>query len=369
MNDNWYRISNIDEIDSPSLVVYHERVISNIDTAKSFVSDPGKLRPHVKTHKSGEVTKLLLEAGISKFKCATIAEAEMLALADAQDVLLAYQPVGPKIDRLIALIKKYPNTKFSCLIDAVDIAGSIHSKANNSNLTIPVFIDLNVGMNRTGILSKNAYHLYTACSAFNNISIVGLHAYDGHLRDTDLAKRTKRCDEAFSPVDDVAKEIMAQTGKQLEIAAGGTPTFPIHAKRKNITCCPGTFIYWDKGYQLTLPEQPFLFAALLIARVISLPDEETICIDLGHKSVASENTLDKRVYFLNAPDLQPIGHSEEHMILKTGKNNFYKIGDVLYGVPHHICPTVALYERSHLVRNKIITEQWNTFSRNRIISI
>ncbi|HEY6505858.1 MAG TPA: alanine racemase, partial [Chitinophagaceae bacterium] len=116
-NENWYSISNIDELDSPALVVFPKRVKHNIQLAISMVGDVKKLRPHVKTHKSGAVAQLMMQAGISRFKCATIAEAEMLAQCKAKDVLLAYQPLGPKLRRFVSLIQKYPATKFSCLTD------------------------------------------------------------------------------------------------------------------------------------------------------------------------------------------------------------------------------------------------------------
>ncbi|MBD4740273.1 D-TA family PLP-dependent enzyme, partial [Xanthomonas citri pv. citri] len=90
-------------------------------------------------------------AGITKFKCATIAEAEMLGSLHAPDVLLAYQPTGPKITRLIALSKAYPATTFSCLIDNQASAMELSRAAQENNIVIRVFIDLNTGMNRTGI--------------------------------------------------------------------------------------------------------------------------------------------------------------------------------------------------------------------------
>src|SRR5882762_7699430 len=106
--DEWYTIQDPDQLDSPTLVVYPERVKANIRLALQMAGDPARLRPHIKTHKSPDATRLLLEAGIHKFKCATIAEAEMLAIAGAEDVLLAYQPVGPKLQRFVSLVRKYP---------------------------------------------------------------------------------------------------------------------------------------------------------------------------------------------------------------------------------------------------------------------
>jgi D-serine deaminase-like pyridoxal phosphate-dependent protein len=152
------------------------------------------------------------------------------------------------------------------------------------------------------------------------------------------------------------------------LVAGGTPTFSVHSTRKDIECSPGTFIYWDRGYEKILPEQKYLHAAVVLTRVISQPTADTICIDLGHKSIASENPLQDRVSFLNAPDLIPIGHSEEHMVLRTNGTRF-EVGDVLYGVPYHICPTVSLYERTFVCSGNNITDTWLTLSRNKKNSI
>jgi D-serine deaminase-like pyridoxal phosphate-dependent protein len=366
---DWYTIDNIDEIDTPALVVYPERAKENIRILKGFLQDPLRLRPHVKTHKSAEISKLMMDAGITKFKCATIAEAEMLALAGAPDVLLAYQPVGPKVRRLLALVEKYPATEFSCLIDNAESAGQIAAAFRNVNQTIRVFIDLNVGMNRTGVVPEKGLQLFKDCQHLKGIILAGLHAYDGHIRDSDLDQRTRNSNEGFSKVEALKKEIAKVHTGPFVIIAGGTPTFPIHAKRKDVECSPGTFVYWDMGYRQMLEDQPFLFAALVITRIISKPTGDTLCLDLGHKSIASENALSKRVYFLNAPELIATGHSEEHMVVQSVKNNSYQVGDVLYGVPFHICPTCALYDTAMIVENHIAREKWNQLSRNRTITV
>jgi D-serine deaminase-like pyridoxal phosphate-dependent protein len=107
----------------------------------------------------------------------------------------------------------------------------------------------------------------------------------------------------------------------------------------------------------------------LVTRIISKPDDEIICIDLGHKAVASENPLNNRIHFLNAPELVPISHSEEHLMLKAEKGNTFKVGDVLYGVPFHICPTVALHETLAVVENSRVIGSWNVVARKRKILI
>ena len=191
---DWYTIDNVDEIDTPALVVYPDRVKENISILKSFLPDTRRLRPHVKTHKSTEITKLLINAGITQFKCATIAEAEMLALGGAEDVLLAYQPVGPKAVRLLALAERYKTTTFSCLVDNADTAAHVSAVFQSANRTIYVFIDLNIGMNRTGIVPEKALQLYHNCRNLPGIQFGGLHAYDGHIHDRDPATRQAVCD-------------------------------------------------------------------------------------------------------------------------------------------------------------------------------
>jgi D-serine deaminase-like pyridoxal phosphate-dependent protein len=353
--NSWYLINNIKE---------------NIRVLKSMVDDIQRLRPHVKTHKTKEATLLLMEAGINKFKCATIAEAEMLGMCNAKDVLLAYQPIGPKLKRFVDVIKKYPATKYSCLVDNINAATEMSFVFAENNLTVPVYIDLNVGQNRTGIEpGEDAVQLYIYCSSLKRIKPIGLHAYDGHIRDVDFNIRIQKCDEAFSLVEKMQQEIKLKGFDEPVIIAGGSPTFSIHSKRKNIECSPGTFIFWDKGYTDLCPEQNFVTAALVITRIISLPDKTRLCLDLGHKSVAAENEISKRVYFLNTPGLKAISQSEEHLVVEAGENYSYKVGDILYGLPIHICPTIALYERALIVENNFANGEWKIIARDRKITI
>src|SRR5688572_14488791 len=172
--DNWYEIKNCNALDTPAIAIYLDRVKQNIHTLINSIDDVARLRPHIKTHKSPEVSSLMLEAGIKKFKCATISEGEMLALIEAPDVLLAYQPVGPKATRLFSLIKKYPATRFSCLIDNEISANELAEVFAQSGESIPVYIDLNVGMNRTGIIPDQAYALYEHCRKLNGFKIASL---------------------------------------------------------------------------------------------------------------------------------------------------------------------------------------------------
>ena len=371
MNDksNWYHVEETDKIDSPSLLIYPQRVKENIRILKAMLDDPSRLRPHVKTSKTKEAILLMMDAGIQKFKCATIAEAEMLAQCNAPDVLLAYQPVYPKLLRFINLIKNYPGTKFSCLADNIHSAKLFSTIAIKHDLSLKIYIDLNVGMNRTGIKPGNeAIELYESISNLPGLELMGFHAYDGHIREIDVDKRTVLCNEAFLSVEEI-RVTLCHKGYSLPLlVAGGSPTFQIHSLRNNTEYSPGTFVFWDKGYSDSIPEQHFLCAALVLTRIISLPDDTKICIDLGYKSIASENDLQHRVFFLNVPNLKPLSHSEEHMVIDAGVDHGFKIGDALYALPVHICPTVALYSHGIAISSGKIAGRWEITARERKIN-
>jgi D-threonine aldolase len=362
----WYEAVNINEYDTPALLVYPSRITENIVRLTNRV-DVRLLRPHVKTNKMAEVSRLMMQEGIKKFKAATIAEAEMLGMIKAPDVLLAYQPTVPKIKRLIRLIQKYPDTHFSCLVDNANTAVAISDLFTSANLTARIYVDLNLGMNRTGIRPENAITLFEKLHSTPALYILGLHAYDGHIKDRDVNIRTVDCLRAFEPVSKLKQALEEIVGYSTTVIAGGSPTCFIHAEAGNKECSPGTFVFWDKGYSENLSEQPFDWAAIVVSRIISIPASDMICIDLGYKSVASENPL-PRVYFLNAPEAIPTAHSEEHLVLKVSDSAKFNPGDILYGVPWHICPTVAMYDKALVVESNTIVDSWEIIARKREIT-
>ncbi|MFA6508304.1 MAG: hypothetical protein WCT14_19535, partial [Treponemataceae bacterium] len=100
---NEYDVKHVSSLPSPALLFYRDEISKNIKKAIQIAGDVRRLRPHIKTHKTKEISEMAMELGITKFKCATIAEAEMLAMIEAPDVLLAYPLVGPNIERLLVL--------------------------------------------------------------------------------------------------------------------------------------------------------------------------------------------------------------------------------------------------------------------------
>jgi D-serine deaminase-like pyridoxal phosphate-dependent protein len=362
---SWYTISNIENIPSPALAVYPERIRSNIGRAIAVAGDPSRLRPHIKTHKCGAIIRIHLDLGITKFKCATIAEAEMAAAAGARDILLAYPIFGPALRRFEQLRELFPQTRFSVVCDNRQNVAALH--AHSFNEPLPVYLDLDCGMARTGISPAEGVQLYEEILSRPNLHAAGIHAYDGHIHDADLAVRKKQFAQVNQTILDFRNALTSRGLLVPKLIAGGTPTFALHAREQDRECSPGTYVFWDFGYQ-RFTDLDFQLAALVITRVISKPTSNRLCLDLGYKSIASENPP-PRVQFLNLPDATPVMHSEEHLVLETPDAANWKVGDVLYGVPRHICPTVALHDFCYPVENNLVVDPWPIEARRRKITV
>ena len=365
----WYSITDVKDIPSPSLLIYPGRIEVNIGKMISIAGDPARLMPHVKTHKMAEVVRLQLNHGISKFKCATIAEAEMTAGAGANEILLALQPAGPNIDRFFTLQQAFPAVEFSCIVDSLEVAAELSEAAGQKNLTATLWLDINNGMNRTGIPpDKEAIGLFGFILSHRTLKAKGLHVYDGHLHEPDFSERKKSCDEAFKPVKTLYEELIRLSGHELSVVAGGTPTFPVHALRPRVETSPGTALLWDYGYSSAFSDLDFLHAAVVLTRVISKPAKDLICIDLGHKAVASEFPQ-PRVWLPALDQYEITGHNEEHMVIRSAKASALKVGDVLYGIPYHICPTVDRYDTVTVVTGGAASDEWRVAARKRRITV
>lgn len=369
MADNsWYTVADPEEVVSPSLLIYPDRVRNNLEKMIAAVGDPSRLRPHIKTHKMEAVVALQLAEGITKFKCATIAEAEMLGRCEAPDVLLAMQPVGAQINRFFTLLRKFPKTRFSTLVDNPGSLEALSAACEQHQMNAGVFMDLNTGMNRTGITpGAKALALYSAIDVTPRIQGRGLHLYDGHVRDPDPLERKNTCDKGFKALLNLKHDIENMGLTVPEIVVGGSPTFPIHSKRHGVDCSPGTTVLWDERSESDLRDMEYQPAALLFCRVLSRPAPGLLCVDLGHKAVAPEMPL-PRVRFLNFNPIAQISQSEEHLVLSVEEDLDLPIGSPCYAIPVHICPTVAKYPWALTVEDGRVTGKWYVTARDHVLS-
>ena len=371
-----YTLTDLETVPTPALVFFPDLIRANIARVVEMAGSADRLRPHAKTHKTREITRMQLDAGVTKHKCATIAEAEILADSGVPDVLVAYPLVGPNGARLAALAKKYPACKFSALFDHPTSLRTLAEAATIAGRTLGAFIDLNVGMDRTGIpVGDAALSLYEQAARTPGLTVEGLHAYDGQTRHPDPAERLAAARAILGPVLEFRQELERRGCPVPRIVAGGTPPFPSYASIRDVPgleCSPGTYVLHDYGYGSAFPDFDGITpAAVLLTRVISRPTPTRVTFDLGNKAVAADPPLAKRVHLLDAPEYTVVNQSEEHFVIETSAADAerYTPGDLVYALPGHVCPTVALHKEALIAKQGKIIGRWEIAARNRVITV
>ena len=353
----------IEDCVSPGILIDADRVAGNIQKMLSTVAGNGaRLRPHVKTHKMPDVIRMQVEAGIAKFKAATISEASMIATHGGRAVLLAYQPVGPNVALLTKLMQNHPTVSFATFVDHKDAVHQLATQMKNANLKMRVFIDIDCGMHRTGIpFGKSLHVLRDQIEKLMSLEYAGLHVYDGHLHQPVLENRRHETERIIQQVTDYDHEHSVGN-----VVGGGSPTFQFWAESTSWECSPGTTLFWDSGYATAFPELPYEIAATLLTRVISKPGKNLFCVDCGYKAVASEMPLKNRLTVIGLPDAEIISHSEEHMVLSSSRAEELQLGQPLLTFPRHVCPTMALHEHARIIRQgEVNAHRWPVTARNR----
>ena len=366
----------LNRVGSPALLFDVDAIERNLDRMLEIVGgDPALLRPHMKTHKCGEVLKRQVARGIESVKCATIAEAELAARSGVKDILLSYPVVGPNAERLTRLARMFPDLRVSTIADSPEgvLGLATHSSAGNPT---PLFLDLDCGMHRTGIgETEAAVDLVRSIVENDALTFAGIHAYDGHIHNASLDARKAAFAAAMDALEEIVNRIESEEIEIPLIVSGGSPTFALHAEAAKASprprqASPGTTLLWDAGYGTHYPDLAFDPAAFLLTRVVSHPGENTICIDLGNKAVSAENPIENRVRFPAMPVEKFVGQSEEHLVLEVVDRGAFPIGAKIIGVPYHVCPSVALYQRAVVVRDGECTEEeWEIEARDRRLSV
>lgn len=371
--DSIYAIEDTSGILSPGLLFYRDLIERNLDRCIEIAGSPERLRPHVKTHKTREIVQLQMARGITKHKCATVAEAELLASCGVPDVLIAYNLVGPNCARLVRLMQAYPKTTFRVLADHPRGLEMLSRALRDTGLTLSVLMDVDVGQHRTGTApGRAAAVLYAQIERLPGLKAGGFHVYDGHNHLERLEDRAAACQAQLAPVLALRKELQDAGLDVPRLVMGGTPTFPIHARstEPGVECSPGTFVLHDNGYGSKFKDLAgFTPAALLFSRVISRPTDRRVTLDLGYKAVASDPPAGKRCILLNVPDYEPILQNEEHFSIETPHAELFAPGDEVYAIPTHVCPTCAMHKSATVIAGGKVVGQWDIVARDRVLTV
>jgi len=370
-----YIIKDIEKIRTPRLLVFSDRVQNNLQRMKNYLEEvvPNSgykhLCPHVKTNKSSYIIKQMLAAGITDFK-ATPNEVEMLIDCGVNNIFIAYPLLYLDAVSLADLIKKHSTVEILVQIGSIEHFDILQKVAVEKNIIWNYYIDLDVGMHRTGIAPKKAIELYTRIKDNKRFRFVGLHGYDGHIHFKTEEKRIEESQKSMAVLKGVYDEFRQNDISVEKIVVAGSPAFRsdlkiLHntiPKDTHIFVSPGTWILWDSQYDANIPNE-FEFAALILAQVIDV-GENQITLNLGHKRWAAENGP---VTVFSQGYIKVRSYNEEHIIFDTIGETTYHIGDYVMVVPRHVCPTVNLYDNFILINSdgKIENESIKIDGRNR----
>ncbi len=316
---------------------------------EDIVPDSGfhHLSTHIKTNKSSLMMQWLLEAGISSYKT-SMNEAELAARSGAKDIFVAYPLLMADAQFIAQLVSEYPDTAFSVQVGGLEHAKILQKGARRSKIRWSYFIDVDVGMHRTGSSPQKVFEIYKDISRWPELEFIGLHGYDGHNHHASLRERREEVQISMETLLKVMATFRKNKITVPRLITAGSLTFcldlaylyPKIGKETHLQVSPGTWIYWDSEYDRLMPGG-FEFAALIVTQVIDISENNRIILNLGHKRWGADRGP---VDLFSHSDLRVVSFNEEHTVLQNGSKDSFKIGDYILIVPKHVCSTVNLYE-------------------------
>jgi D-serine deaminase-like pyridoxal phosphate-dependent protein len=368
--DERFRVENADDVMTPALLLYPDAVAANIDAVLRVLDgNADRWRAHVKTAKLAFTMRMLVERGVANFKCATTLELLVACESGARDVLVAYPLVGANARRVREIAESFPNVRVSILAENEAQASQWRGSR------VGVFLDINPGMDRTGVEQDRHSEIVALVHAIKNsgLNFRGLHYYDGHFGGLAESERIAAAQQGYEHLLAVVAAIEQAGVAVEEVITAGTPTFSasssfarFRGQRFAHRISPGTVVYNDatslSQLSASLGLQP---AVLVMTRVVSHPHAGRITCDAGHKSVSADAGLPTCVV-AGHPELTPLGPSEEHLPMAVA-DGFVppKVGEILYLLPRHVCPTVNNFDSALLVRENRIEAVEEVSARGR----
>ena len=365
-----YLIAGVEEVLTPALAIYPEIVDANIATTiRLLAGDPNRWRPHIKTAKLAFVMRRFIEQGIKNFKCSTTLELATVCEAGAADVLVAYPLTGAGARRVRAIAEAFPSTRVSALVESKE---QMRAWAESR---VGLFIDVNPGMDRTGIEQDHTDEIIELARAIESLGqeFRGLHYYDGHLAKYEMAEREPLAHRGYDRVMEIIEALKRAGVRAGEVITAGTPAFPCTISYAAFNdgsfihrASPGTVVYGDCTSLAQLPgKYGYRPAAIVVSTVVSRPAPGRITCDAGHKTVSADSGV-PTCRALGRPDLAPAKPSEEHLPVELSKDSEVpQIGETLYLVPVHICPTVNNFDHALIVNDGKITGLERVTARGR----
>ena len=352
----------LDEIDTPSLLVDHDKLMANIRRmAEVFQDRPAGLRPHAKTHKCVEIARAQIEHGAVGITCAKLGEAEVMADGGIQDILIANQIIGPiKIRRLMDLAKR---CRVAVAVDDESNVRDLSEAAQAAGVPLRCLVEVDIGMSRCGVEpGEPALGLARLVTASPGLEFGGLQAYEGHLQEVvPFEQRRSRARADMQRAVDT-RRLIEEAGIPVPvISGGGTGTHAITGVMAGVDeIQAGSYATMDGNYRKA--GAPFENALTLLTTVVSRPRPEVAIVDAGLKTVTPEFGV-PTVLLAGATYTE---FSEEHGTLElVGEARVLALGDKIELIPAHGCTTINLHDRLYVMHDGRLQETWAVAARGR----
>ncbi|GCE45888.1 D-serine deaminase-like pyridoxal phosphate-dependent protein [Thermosporothrix hazakensis] len=352
----------IENVDTPSLLVDDEKLQANIERfARIARNAQVKLRPHIKTHKIPAIAARQLQAGAVGITAAKLSEAEVFIDSGIGDVFVAYPIVGAMKARHAAHLAK----KCRLIVGADSAAGIQHlSKAAcEAGVTLFVRIEINSGLNRSGIQPERAASLCRLVLDAPGLELDGIFTFrgisfpDAPSQEAEVLGRLEG-----ELMVDLANCLRADGIPINEVSVGSTPSGEYAARVSGVTeIRPGTYVFFDRMTMQSGTSTLDEIALSILTTVVSRPAPDIAIIDAGAKAFSGDvipQNAGLQGYGVTTDGVSGIviKMSEEHGFVKLAPGFQPEIGEKLAFFPNHVCTSVNLSNELLLVREGKVTE-------------
>ena len=347
----------LEALETPALCLDLDRYDRNLARMVDYIIREHGLnwRPHMKGQKATDLAKRAMAAGAIGVTCATLYEAEAMAEAGIASILLANQVVGErKLARLARLVRRTPGVMAAT--DSLAQARMVAQAAVGEGVTIAVVIELNVGMNRSGIApGDETVALAREIARMPGLRLAGLMGWEGHVLAFDEATKQAKIAEAMGQLTATADQCRA-AGIVIEIvSSSGSGTFRMAAPLAGITeMQAGGGVFSDLNYQKWGLEHEF--ALTVLTRVVSRPSPTRVIVDGGFKTMSVQHGLPRPV---GLRELKSLALSAEHGTLELADPSPQPaVGDLVTFIPGYTDSTVCLHDEMCALRAGRLEAVW-----------
>ncbi|HYF90795.1 MAG TPA: alanine racemase [Symbiobacteriaceae bacterium] len=339
------------ELDTPCIVVDLDVAERNVRRIQGLADQAGvKLRPHTKTHKSSFFAHMQVAAGAAGITCAKLGEAEVMADAGLDDILIAYPLIGAhKMARLEALAARVKRLRVS--LDSYEVAEALSGAGERIGRPVEVYLEVDTGLHRVGrIPGEDALTFSRGLARYTGIRLAGLMSHAGPTW-----KAGSHAEILAFARTEAGMMLAVRSGlgrPDLEISVGATPIAHLIAETPGVTeSRPGTYIFGDRSLMgLGLADESDC-AARVLTTVVSYPVPDRAVVDAGSKTLAMDPHRDGgHGHVVGRPQVRVARLSEEHGVLEFAPGLPLRVGERLEIIPNHICPAINLTDRVYGVR-------------------